>query len=145
MVISNPTHTVIDSRVTYRQTPSYVNKCPNIAIKNALNSKFSNDSHSPTSSHGADIPSRGNYIIGNHIYSLFVRYLLVFRSASFCQQHEMSKRKRKDDRGQECWAFGCQKRFQSEKEGIPLIQSDSSGSSDEESSAKRKVKRSFHQ
>ena len=54
----------------------------------------------------------------------------------------MSKGKKKDDRGKEYCAC-CRKRFKSEKEGIPFIRSDSSGSSDEEYAAK--VKRSFHQ
>ena len=56
------------------------------------------------------------------------------------------KRKKTDERGEQCFAWGCGKRYKIEDPNAnqPYIRSDSSGSSDEESEAKRKGKRSFH-
>ena len=58
---------------------------------------------------------------------------------------EKGKHKRKNDsRGEQCFAWGCNKRIKMDQPGETLARSDSSGSSDEESEAKRKGKRSFH-
>ena len=55
------------------------------------------------------------------------------------------ERKRKNDgRGEQCFAWGCSKRYKIEIPGENVTRSESSGSSDEESAVKRKVKRSFH-
>ena len=52
------------------------------------------------------------------------------------------KKRNKNTQGEECYAWGCSKRYRPDH--LDLVRSDSSGSSDEESAAKRKAKRSFH-
>ena len=54
---------------------------------------------------------------------------------------EIKKKVKKRKQGTQCCAFGCKKR---KKPGTDHVRSDSEGFSDEESEAKRKVKRGFH-
>ena len=49
----------------------------------------------------------------------------------------VGQKRKNEERGEQCFAWGCNKRYKVEDPNQPFVRSDSSGSSDEESEAKR--------